>query len=575
MKIISASIRRRYLLTFSVFLVIAALIAGMAGCVLPKYDLNVSSTEGGEVTAPGEGMFAYDEGTVVNLTVEAEDGYQFVNWTGDVSTIVDVAAASTNITMNGNYSIKANFGTEMIHEGEIYDWYDLDAVRDNSGGSYVLMNDLDSTTPGYTKLASPTANGGKGWAPIGRVSDLFTWSFDGQGYEIRDLYINRPGENYVGLFGLIDEGWQIEEIGVANVTVLGQDYVGGLVGGNYLGIVSNCYATGIVYGSDHVGGLAGFSYEGTVSNSYYTGSVTGNSCVGGLVGDNWGGTVSNSYSIDSVSGHNRVGGLVGQSYDGTISNSHSTGSVTGIEDVGGLVGWHADIVRNCYSSCNVTGGEDVGGLVGDNYIPSTISNSYSTGSVTGTSNVGGLVGDNDHGTVSNSYSTGNVTGTSNVGGLVGENSQASVSNSYSTGSVSGDSSVGGLVGWTHLSTVSNSYSTGSVSGDSSVGGLAGGIHLSTVSNSYSTGSVYGSIYVGGLVGRNWYSTVNSSFWDIETSGQATSAGGTGKTTAEMQDIATFSGAAWDITDVDPGETNPVYTWNIVDDVTYPFLGWQS
>ena len=480
------------------------------------YSLTTSSTPGGSVTEPGVGTYVYSNNTVVPLVAEADTGYQFVGWTGNVDTIADVGAASTNITMNDFYFITANFALE------IRDWYDLNAIRAKSGGSYVLMNDLDSTTPGYTNLASPTANGGKGWAPIGRVSDLFTWSFDGQGYEIRDLYINRPDENYVGLLGLIHEGWQIEEIGVANVTVLGQDYVGGLVGGNYLGIASNCYATGIVCGSDHVGGLVGFSYEGTVSNSYYTGSVTGNSCVGGLVGDNWGGTVSNSYSMDSVTGHNRVGGLVGQSYDGTISNSHSTGSVTGTEDVGGLVGWHADIVRNSYSSCNVTGGEDVGGLVGDNYIPSTISNSYSTGSVTGNSSVGGLVGDNNHGTVSNSYSTGNVTGTSNVGGLVGENSQASVSNSYSTGSVSGNSSVGGLVGWTSHSTVSNS------------------------------------------------------FWDIETSGQNASAGGTGKNTTEMQDIATFLGAGWNITAVANSSTrDPAYIWNIVNNVTYPFLSWQS
>jgi hypothetical protein len=546
------------------------------------YYLTIDSTYGGSVIEPGEGYFAYAANTTIDLVAKPDEHCHFVNWTGNVDTIADVDAAATNITMFESYCITANFGPFAGGSGtaedpyQIADWYQLDSVRDYPSSHFILINDLDSTTAGYTKLASPTANGGKGWAPIGRVLDPFTWSFDGQGYKIRDLYINRPLENYVGLFGIIGEGWQIEEIGVVDVTVLGQAYVGGLVGGNYLGIVSNCYATGIVHGSDHVGGLVGFSYEGTVSNSYYTGSVTGDSFVGGLVGDNWGGTVSNSYSIDSVSGRNRVGGLVGQSYDGTISNSHSTGSVTGIEDVGGLVGWHADIVRNSYSSCNVTGIEDVGGLVGDNYIPSTISNSYSTGSVTGDSFVGGLVGDNDHGTVSNSYSTGDVTGGWRVGGLVGENSQASVSNSYSTGSVSGNSLVGGLAGWTHDSTVSNSYSTGSVTGNENVGGLAGGIHLSTVSNSYSSGSVYGSIYVGGLVGRNWYSTVSNSFWDTQTSGQSSSDGGTGKTTAQMKSIATFSGAAWDITEVGgPGEHNPTYIWNIVDAVTYPFLSWQS
>jgi hypothetical protein len=94
-------------------------------------------------------------------------------------------------------------------------------------------------------------------------------------------------------------------------------------------------------------------------------------------------------------------------------------------------------------------------------------------------------------------------------------------------------------------------------------------------NSYSTGSVTGTEEVGGLVGYNVGGTVTNSFWDIETSGQSTSAGGTGKTTAEMQDITTFSDAAWDIAAVAAGEANPTYIWNIVDGQTHPFLSWQS
>ncbi|HEY4711374.1 MAG TPA: hypothetical protein VIH69_01640, partial [Dehalococcoidia bacterium] len=89
---------------------------------------------------------------------------------------------------------------------EIRDWHDLNAVRDNLRGNHILMNDLDSTTAGYTELASPTANQGKGWQPIGTEDDLFTGAFDGQGYEIRDLFSNHPDEMYVGLFGVVGEG---------------------------------------------------------------------------------------------------------------------------------------------------------------------------------------------------------------------------------------------------------------------------------------------------------------------------------------------------------------------------------
>jgi len=74
-----------------------------------QFDLTISRTAGGTVTAPGEGTFTYDQGTGVNLVAEAEEGYRFINWTGDVDAIADVDAASTTITMNDNYSITANF----------------------------------------------------------------------------------------------------------------------------------------------------------------------------------------------------------------------------------------------------------------------------------------------------------------------------------------------------------------------------------------------------------------------------------------------------------------------------------
>jgi len=98
----------------SSFLVVAALIAGMVGCVSSPaqytwYDLTIFSTEGGEITAIGEGTFTCDEGEVVNLAATPVNGYRFVNWTGDVDTIENIEAASTTITMNGDYSVTANF----------------------------------------------------------------------------------------------------------------------------------------------------------------------------------------------------------------------------------------------------------------------------------------------------------------------------------------------------------------------------------------------------------------------------------------------------------------------------------
>jgi hypothetical protein len=88
-----------------ILLIALALVAGMANCIFVRYDLTTSSTEGGQVTTPGEATFTYGKGTVVNLMTEPEQGYRFVNWTGDVNTIANVNAAVTTITMNGYYLI--------------------------------------------------------------------------------------------------------------------------------------------------------------------------------------------------------------------------------------------------------------------------------------------------------------------------------------------------------------------------------------------------------------------------------------------------------------------------------------
>jgi len=97
----------------STLVITAALIVGLVGCgeaTLPvQYNLTISSTEGGAVTTPGEGTFIYDEGEVVELVAEAEEGYHFVKWTGDVGTIADVDDATTSITVNNDYSIAAEF----------------------------------------------------------------------------------------------------------------------------------------------------------------------------------------------------------------------------------------------------------------------------------------------------------------------------------------------------------------------------------------------------------------------------------------------------------------------------------
>jgi hypothetical protein len=215
---------------------------------------------------------------------------------------------------------------------EIRTWYDLAAVNDNLCGNHTLMNDLNSSTSGYEELAGPMANGGRGWSPIGfsDIEYLFSFKgiFDGQGYEIHDLFIHQspPSAFFeLGLFGL--SYGIIRDVGVVNATVIGVDgrAVGALMGANaFGGTVSNCYSTGNVSGHyeyGRVGGLIGDNSNGTVSDSYSTASVTGITYVGGLVGHNDEGTVNNCYSTGNVTGGGTLGGLVGRNSDGTVTNS--------------------------------------------------------------------------------------------------------------------------------------------------------------------------------------------------------------------------------------------------------------
>jgi len=311
-------------------------------------------------------------------------------------TACHVARASVFLTVVALAAGVAGCASSPI---EIEDWYDLDAARHDMGGSYLLMNDIDSTTAGYEELAGKTANGGKGWQPIGNSDSRFVGKFDGQGHVIGGVFVNRPDEAPVGLFGAVDEGGVIQNVGVMNAIVTGEWLVGLLVGGNW-GTVENCYSIGIVSGDDYVGGLVGGN-AGDVSNSYCTVSVTGYRDVGGLVGSNdCYGTVTICYSTGNVSGEWAVGGLSGSSLGGTIRYSHSTANVSGGDYVGSLVGDNQGSVSDCYSIGDVVGDWHIGGLVG--YNQGGVNSCYSIGRVAGEWHVGGLVGTNE-GSVGNSF----------------------------------------------------------------------------------------------------------------------------------------------------------------------------
>ena len=282
---------------------------------------------------------------------------------------------------------------------------------DGSCDGYELVANLDFDINHNAQVDEGDAywNDGSGWDPVSLGPST---SFEGNGYVISNLYINRPDANYVGLFG---QNYGIIKNVNVEVNVIGTGNLGGLVGNN-TGIVSDSSASGVVTGNgSNVGGLVG-NNTGIVSDSSASGAVTGNgSNVGGLVGNN-NGIVGDSSASGVVTGNgNNVGGLAGNN-TGIVGESSASSEVTSKgNNVGGLVGKNTGIIGESSTSGAVMGHYNVGGLVGHNagvrgnFQSAVIENSSASGNVTGVRHLGELVGRNIDGTISNSQGTGTVT----------------------------------------------------------------------------------------------------------------------------------------------------------------------
>jgi len=231
---------------------------------------------------------------------------------------------------------------------------ELQDMQNDPGGDYCLSNNIDCS-------ATNEWNGGQGFLPI----DNFGGVLEGNGHAIDGLYIDTG--TYAGLFKSITSGGTVKNLGLTNVYIDSLNTkVGGIAGINE-GTIVNSYVTGFVTSPDHeVGGLVGYN-NGFVSNSYFSGTVIGNGYVGGLVGMNFHqGDIYYSNSSGTVTGYgNYVGGLVGYCGEGEIINSFSLMDVNGVDYAGGLIGYSDGYITNTYSTGNVNGGNP-GGLVAYN-----------------------------------------------------------------------------------------------------------------------------------------------------------------------------------------------------------------
>ena len=263
---------------------------------------------------------------------------------------------------------------------DVYYLEDLDAIRNRLNGRYELVRDLDFNSdasyrdpinkPKWT-VADYEDSADTGWLPIGRVSNMdcndsgsscFTGTFDGNGHKIFNLQINRDTADYQGLFGALGAAAVLRNVGLADIKIEGNQYIGGLGGFNEGAIVAS-YVVGEVRsladGSNEgmVGGLVAVN-SGLIINSHASGSVSGEGYyVGGLVALNHtNARIINSYAVSDVSGSNRVAGLVAANR-GYINNSYATGSVEG-NPAGGLV------AENESSTATITNGYAIGKVLG-------------------------------------------------------------------------------------------------------------------------------------------------------------------------------------------------------------------
>lgn len=433
---------------------------------------------------------------------------------------------------------------------------DLDCIRYKSSSNFILGNNIDlnhtilSSDPKYSWYDDT-----KGWRPIGTLDAAFTGSLDGADYEIQNLYSRRnspnpgggvvtpfliTGDIYNSLFLYLD-GAHISSLNMTGVDINGYS-AGSLAYYSNNSNFEKIDLEGIINGNLYIGGLISYAKDSNFTDCSVNGSMLVSSYAGGIVGQGENIMLLKCNSNISLNGYYSIGGLVGSS-SGIIENSYSSGNLSGKVSVGGLIGSGSNLsIKDSYSQANIFDGVvHIGGLCGSCL---SVENSYATGDINSLEIVEGI------------YSPTALP--MNIGGLAGITYQ-DVLNSYSTGNINllsqpdhNTHMVGGLIGQVvgynnvYSAEINNNYSKGNIiiNGDArNVGGFIGGIHNSVdpetrtnIFNSYSIGNINISgtkTSVGGLIGYNPDSHVDYSYWNTQTSGYSSSAGGLGRTTDQM------------------------------------------
>lgn len=406
---------------------------------------------------------------------------------------------------------------------------DLYMIRMTPDAYYQLQNNIDLSA--WIEENYPTA----GWAPIGTSPKPFTGTFDGNGFTISNLYINRTSD-YNGLFGYARSATVKNLTIYCNIT--GGGSTGAIMGSCASATLSNCKVEGDVQGTGRTGGLIGDGSTGTydIQDCTFTGNVNGGQYTGGLIGYVATLTVTNCSVIGDVTGEEYTGGVSGCGIKIVVTNSSLNGLIEGGEYTGGISGNGGAITAiESEIRCIIKGGQYTGGFCG--YAkPFDATKCIFLGNVEGGDYTGGLGGCCAKTQLSCCAVEGNINGESFVGGLVGQIEQTAIKTSkvlnyltcinqcYVKGNISSKGSyVGGLVGYDNScyvlqfaqggstiydtdfsyrasSKISDCYFDGNIQADDDYAGGICGYATGEYSKCFAIGEITGTNHVGGIVG---------------------------------------------------------------------------
>ncbi len=339
--------------------------------------------------------------------------------------------------------------------------------------------------------------------------------------------------NYVGMFGLIDEGAVLQNIKVEGTVTTTGNYAAGIVAyvrgvSTNKALVENCESSATVTGADRVSGIAGYATYMDLNNCTNKGTLTGKTNVAGICGYAYQGNITgckNEGAVNGTADCGRVLILANGSHamtllDGTSSVGYNTISTTAI---GGISGFTQNVtVKECTNSGAVTGISKVGGVVGTSYW-STTNTCVNTGAVTAENDfVGGITGwaytnsnnltDTNSGAVKGRAAVGGIAGMINAG--IG-NGIVTVKDCKNTGTVTSDYT-------TAVSGKFYNYSFANLSAAGGIVGLAGeyyngsGNRYSNIQNCVNDGAVVGKGQgVGGIVGMREVPQNNTQLGRVE------------------------------------------------------------